>query len=63
MLRMCTAQCVRANMNRAVRVFPVSTSEQAVRYAVYEFHFSDIHETETWKQTAIFWEVRTWACR
>jgi len=60
---MCTAQCARANMNRVVRVFPVSTSEEGVCCAVYEFHFSEVHETETWKQTAIFCEVRTWSCR
>jgi hypothetical protein len=60
---MFTAQYARANMNRVVLVFPVTTSEQGEGYVVFEFHFSEVHETETCKQIVIFWEVWTWSCR
>ena len=51
---MCTTQYARTNMKRVVLVFPVTTSEQGECYVGFEFHFSEVHQTETCKQIVIF---------
>jgi hypothetical protein len=57
-LRVCTAQDASGDTNRTLLVFLVSTSEKGEYYAVFEFHVSEVHETETCKQTVIFWSCR-----